>query len=43
MFAEKENMVKVLLDNKADMIDIKNDNGETPLILVAKVNGKFLV
>lgn len=33
--ADKEKMVKILIDAKADTIDVKNVNGTTPLIAAA--------
>lgn len=41
LFADKENRAKILLDSKSDMIDVKDDDGYTPLMLVAKFNGIF--
>lgn len=35
-------MVKIFIDNKAEMIDVKNDKGKTPLSVAATVNGEFL-
>lgn len=35
------NVAKILIDNNAD-IHARNSNKETPLLLVAKSNGKFL-
>lgn len=35
-------MVKVLIDLRPDMIDVKNDEGKTPLYCAAVKNGKFL-
>lgn len=34
-FPDKEKMVKILLDAKPDMIEVKNINGTTPLIVAA--------
>lgn len=34
-------MVKFFIENNAEMIDVKNDGGETPLFLAVKNNGKF--
>lgn len=39
--ADKENMVKIIIDLKPDQIDVKNDNEETPLFLTISSNGKF--
>lgn len=34
LFADQENMVKVIIDQNADMIDVKNEERQTPLYLV---------
>lgn len=34
-------MVKLLIDSKPDMVNLKNDGGETPLLLAIR-NGNFL-
>lgn len=39
--ADKENMVKIIINLKPDQIDVKNDNEETPLFLTTSSNGKF--
>lgn len=39
--SDKENMVKILIDEKPDMVDVANDHGKTSLFLAAEVNGKF--
>lgn len=39
MIVDKENIVKIFIDSKADMIDVKNDVGETPLFMAAGGNG----
>lgn len=39
MFADKENMVKILIDSNAEMINVRNVKGETPLILAVENNG----
>lgn len=35
-------MVKILIDKKPDMINLKNERGETPLFIAVKINGKIL-
>lgn len=40
-FVEKENMVKIILDKKPDLIDLKTDEGYTPLSMTVQKNGKF--
>lgn len=34
-------MLKLLLDKRPDMIDVKNDDGESPLFYAAAQNGEF--
>lgn len=34
-------MVKILIDEKPDMVDVANDHGKTSLFLAAEVNGEF--
>lgn len=41
LFEDKENIVKMLFDQRSDMIDVKNDNGRTSLSLVVEAKGKF--
>lgn len=41
LFADKENIVKIFIEKKPDMIDVKNDKGKTPLSVAAAVNGEF--
>lgn len=40
---DKENMVHIIIDEKPDMVDVKNDDGLTPLLLALTYNfdGKF--
>lgn len=37
MLADEENLVKVFIDKKPEMIDVKNDKGKTPLNIAAGV------
>lgn len=41
LFADKANIVKIFIEKKPDMIDVKNDKGKTPLSVAAAVNGEF--
>lgn len=41
LFADKENMVKILIDNKIEIINLKNGKEKTPLFLAIEVNGEF--
>lgn len=41
-FEDKESLVKMLFDQRSDMIDVKNDNGRTCLSLVVGANGEIL-
>lgn len=41
LFADLENLVKLILDERPDQINVKNDDGETPLFLTSLSNGKF--
>lgn len=40
-FTDKESIVKIFLDLRPDMIDVKSDQGYTPLFYAAAKNGKF--
>lgn len=40
LFAERENLVKMLIDSEPEMINVKNDKGETPLLMAIR-NGNF--
>lgn len=42
LFTDKENMVKILIDNQIDIIYLKNGKGKTPLFLAIEINGEFL-
>lgn len=42
LFADKENMVKILIDNKIEIINLKNGKEKTPLFLAIEINGEFL-
>lgn len=42
-FADKGYTATILLDSKSDMINEKDDDGCTPLLIVAKVSGMFSV
>lgn len=35
-------MVKILLDKNPELVNVKNDDGNTPLHLAAKTTGKSL-
>lgn len=37
----KDNIVKMIIDNKPDMINVKNDDGKTPLIIAAEYSGEL--
>lgn len=39
--ADKENMVKIILDSKIQMIHAKNDDKRTPIFYALLGNGKF--
>lgn len=39
--AGKENMVKIMIENKPDLINLRNEKGRTPLFLAIEINGKF--
>lgn len=41
LIAEKENIVKILIENKPEIINVTSDFGQTPLLFAVRVNGKY--